>query len=475
MGRIRKRDLIGEFLRLLFVKPKKAAPRFELGIKDLQSSALPLGHAAGREIGISSADRISRCNKYLLVVCNGHGEDLIALRLLEALHELSPSLSLEVLPLVGQGKIFASAISQGWLKSVGSSRYLPSGGFSNQSFRGLVQDLSAGVLQLSWKNWRCVCRAASNGRIVLAVGDLLPLFFAWSSGTTFGFIGTPKSDYTWRSGPGEALSDYYHRLKGTEWDPWECALMKSPRCKMVAVRDNLTARGLRRYGVAADSPGNPMMDSLGNFPVPIALTNFRRLLLLCGSRMPEASRNFNRLLQAAGSMEFDLPLAIFVALGSEPTVQEIEAQLNDMGYTVCSANYDSVGAQSCWTRGAQLVLIGPGQFAKWASWAEVGLTNAGTATEQLVGLGIPAVSLPGEGPQFTKRFAFRQSRLLGGAVKPCQNSSVFAAQLQLLLNDELLRKQMGNIGARRMGAAGGSVLLASRVMKLLVDYSLRPS
>ncbi len=26
----------------------KAAPRFELGVKDLQSSALPLGHAADR-------------------------------------------------------------------------------------------------------------------------------------------------------------------------------------------------------------------------------------------------------------------------------------------------------------------------------------------------------------------------------------------------------------------------------------------
>ena len=28
---------------------KEAAPRFELGVKDLQSSALPLGHAAVRE------------------------------------------------------------------------------------------------------------------------------------------------------------------------------------------------------------------------------------------------------------------------------------------------------------------------------------------------------------------------------------------------------------------------------------------
>ena len=36
----------------------KAAPRFELGIKDLQSSALPLGHAAAREQLSPSEDRI---------------------------------------------------------------------------------------------------------------------------------------------------------------------------------------------------------------------------------------------------------------------------------------------------------------------------------------------------------------------------------------------------------------------------------
>jgi len=38
------------------------------------------------------------------VICNGHGEDLIALRILEAVHRRNPQLSLEVLPLVGQGE-----------------------------------------------------------------------------------------------------------------------------------------------------------------------------------------------------------------------------------------------------------------------------------------------------------------------------------------------------------------------------------
>ena len=36
-----------------------------------------------------------------------------------------------------------------------------------------------------------------------------------------------------------------------------------------------------------------------------------------------------------------------------------------------------------------------------ANLAEGGLSNAGTATEQIAGLGIPSLSLPGHGPQFT--------------------------------------------------------------------------
>jgi len=38
---------------------------------------------------------------------------------------------------------------------------------------------------------------------------------------------------------------------------------------------------------------------------------------------------------------------------------------------------------------------------------------AGTATEQFVGLGKPAIAIPGIGPQFTAAFAEAQSRHLG--------------------------------------------------------------
>ena len=447
---------------------QKAAPRFELGIKDLQSSALPLGHAAAGETAFPPADRISERSGGLLVVCNGHGEDLIAVRILEALHSLQPRLPLVVLPLVGEGKAFTLPVQQGWLRLIGPNAQLPSGGFSNQSARGFIADLVAGLPLLTWRQWRCLRRHVKGVNAVLAVGDLLPLLMAWGSGQRFGFVGTPKSDYTWSSGPGSHLSDLYHRLKGSEWDPWEWAVMRTSRCRLVAMRDRLTARGLRRHGVQALAPGNPMMDGFIPGHPPAALERCRRILLLCGSRMPEALTNAERLLRSLEGFKSDVPLTLLMATGSQPSAQALEPLLQHLGFRPCPPPADSLDAQACWVNGVQMLLLSSGRFSRWAGWAEIGLATAGTATEQLVGLGIPALSLPGRGPQFTRGFAERQSRLLGGSVRTCPSAEALQRRLHVLLSDANLRHQLGTIGRQRMGRAGGSRALAELVVERLI-------
>ena len=145
----------------------------------------------------------------LLVLSNGHGEDLIAQRVLHALRQRRPDLIVQVLPLVGLGDAFNSDEAAGHLQRLGPQLQLPSGGFSNQSLRGLARDLVAGLPLLSWRQLQLVRRWAHHGNPVLAVGDLLPLLLAWSGGGRFGFIGTPKSDHTWAS-PGPAAVSYTH-------------------------------------------------------------------------------------------------------------------------------------------------------------------------------------------------------------------------------------------------------------------------
>jgi uncharacterized protein (TIGR03492 family) len=405
----------------------------------------------------------------LLVLSNGHGEDLIALRVLEALHRRCPALEIQVLPLVGEGSAYAAAEQAGVLRRVGPRQALPSGGFSNQSLRGLLADLASGVLGLSLRQWRLVWRWGRQGDPLLAVGDLLPLLLAWSSGARYGFIGTPKSDYAWASGPGSAgVAACYHRLKGSEWDPWEWALMGGRRCRLVALRDRLTARGLRRHGVPALAPGNPMMDGLQAGALPAELQAWRRLLLLGGSRMPEALANLERLLRSLALAQLEAPLLVLAPTGARPAPQDWQALLERLGYTPAAVPEVS-GAAAAWRCGRVLLLIGPGRFAAWAGWAEIGLAAAGTATEQLVGLGVPALSLPGPGPQFKRGFAERQSRLLGGSVAVCSSPQALAARLELLLGEPTLRASLGAIGRRRMGAPGGSESLARLVEQRLLQ------
>jgi uncharacterized protein (TIGR03492 family) len=407
----------------------------------------------------------------LLVLSNGHGEDLIALRLVEALRRQRPGLSLSVLPLVGEGQVYATAESKGLLTRVGPRRRLPSGGFSNQSFSGLLRDLAAGLPLLSWKQWQLVRAWGRRGDPILAVGDLLPLLLAWAGGGPYGFVGTPKSDHTWATPPppgwgGSPLADAYHRLKGSEWDPWEWALMGSRRCRLVAVRDRLTARGLRRHGVAVLAPGNPMMDGFAPAPLPAWLEGQRRLLLLPGSRLPEALGNLKRLLK--GLPNGPEPTTVLLACGSRPSTDELAPLLSAAGFLADSPPAGS-GAAAAWRRGAVQLLVGPGCFSRWAGWSELGLATAGTATEQLVGLGVPALSLPGPGPQFKAGFARRQGRLLGGAVQPCAGARELQARAEALLADPTARQRLGRIGRRRMGPAGGSERLVRAITGQLLE------
>jgi uncharacterized protein (TIGR03492 family) len=425
---------------------------------------------------LPAADRISHgMGPSLLVLSNGHGEDLIALRVIQALRRRRPQLAIAVLPLVGEGQAFGQAAAAGDVQLVGPRQRLPSGGFSNQSLVGLLQDLGAGLAGLSWRQWQLVRRWGREGQPLLAVGDLLPLLLAWDGGGPFGFIGTPKSDYTWASAPPvgwgrSPLADRYHRCKGSEWDPWEWALMASHRCRLVAVRDPLTARGLRRHGVAALAPGNPMTDGFGGTPPPAWLAERRRVLLLPGSRIPEAVGNAQRLLAGLRQSRWSEPTTVLLACGRQPEASHWRALMGAAGFDEqpVSTAAAAIGALACWGTGPLELLLGPGCFTRWAGWAELALATAGTATEQVVGLGIPALSLPGPGPQFKAGFARRQSRLLGGAVQPCHSQEQLGERLELLLREPALCQLLGVRGRRRMGGPGGSERLAELVEQRLL-------
>jgi uncharacterized protein (TIGR03492 family) len=119
------------------------------------------------------------------------------------------------------------------------------------------------------------------------------------------------------------------------------------------------------------------------------------------------------------------------------------------------------------------VLLVWGDFGACAQRATVVLAMAGTATEQCVGLGKPVVTLPGEGPQFTPRFAEAQTRLLGSAVHLTsveQAPAVVGRILERLAADPNYAAELRAHGRRRMGSPGA----ARRIAAQLRDW-LKPS
>ncbi len=442
---------------------KKAAPRFELGIKDLQSSALPLGHAADRDL-IESLNNNpnSNASHSLLIICNGHGEDVIALEIIKRFLNKINIKTIEVMPLVGSGKLFDSIKSKNFSK-VGYFNELPSGGFSNQSLKGFLLDLFAGFLVDTFKNFLILREKSKDNYKIIAVGDLLPLFFAWSSKCEFTFIGTPKSDHTWSNGPGWALSDFYHKCKGSEWDPWEMFLMRSSRCKGLIMRDEITSKNLNKKMINAKYFGNPMMDFVDKKNQKNSKFNmFNRLILIIGSRFPEALNNLDIFLNCLEDLKISNNLIILLPLSINANIFTIKSHLKNNGYLKENNVEFMVGEDSVWKNNDKYILLGKSTFNKWANMACVGLSNAGTATEQITGLGVPSISLPGAGPQFTKSFAKRQSRLLGGSVLVCNNKTTLLENLETLLSQKESREKQVKIGMKRMGKSGAS--------KKIVDY-----
>ena len=155
-------------------------------------------------------------------------------------------------------------------------------------------------------------------------------------------------------------------------------------------------------------------------------------------------------------------LIILLPLSINANVFKIKSCLTNHGYLEENNVHFLIGENSVWKNQDKYILLGKNTFNKWANMACVGLSNAGTATEQITGLGIPSVSLPGAGPQFTKSFAKRQSRLLGGSVIVCDNKKNLLDNLKILINEKHYRLKQVKIGMKRMGRSGAS--------KKIVDY-----
>lgn len=403
-----------------------------------------------------------------LCLSNGHGEDAIALRIVQALRQHPVPPDIVALPMVGTGQAYGNA----GVPIIGPTKQMPSGGFVYMDQRQLWRDVKGGLVGLTLAQFQTVQAWAKAGGAILAVGDIVPLLMAWASGAPYAFVGTAKSEYYLRDEAGwlprQSWFEQMESWSGSVYLPWERWLMSRKRCKAVFPRDTLTSQVLKRWSIPVFDLGNPMMDGLegedkrfevyepsGDRPLTV--------VLLPGSRSPEAEANWDTILKAVQDVVLTFrqrPLLFLGAIAPNLDLAPFRSKLQSLSWLPRTTTEEPVFTH----RHATLILTQTG-FADCLHQADFAIAMAGTATEQFVGFGKPAITIPGRGPQFTPAFAEAQTRLLGGSICAVAEPAQVAKTVENLLQNPDALQLMAENGRRRLGAPGA----ARRIAEVLVQ------
>ena len=384
--------------------------------------------------------------KPVLLLSNGHGEDLSGALVASQLIQMG--IAVEALPLVGHGTRYR----QLGIPVLGRTRNCSTGGLGYTSLAGRIAELLEGQMLYVLNRLLLLRRRRRHYGLVLAVGDLLAVLGGW-------FSGLPTAVY---------LVAYSSHYEGRLRLPWPCGwLLGRPGIRAIWSRDELSAADLsRQLGRPVCFLGNPFLDAVSGNEAPPAGAGDAELLLVPGSRLPEAARNLALMLELLAQLPRGRRLRLRAALvpGLERAcIAQLAAPL---GW--------QLEGEDRLVRGPLELELSWGGFGQLLPRAQLVLCSAGTAAEQAVGLAIPVLQLPGQGPQFTPGFAEAQRRLLGAGVF-CAPDPASAAELaRQLLEQQLdpirgpaLRRQLATIGKERIGRPGGSQAMAGAIMNLL--------
>ena len=428
--------------------------------------------------------------KPVLLLSNGHGEDLSGALLAAALQRLG--LAVEALPLVGHGDPYRR---QG-IAVLGHTRSYSTGGLGYTSLAGQLTELLQGQVLYLLGRYALLRRHRRRYALVVAVGDIVPLLGAWLSGR-------PTAMY---------LVAYSSHYEGRLRLPWPCGwLLRQARLLAVWSRDALTASDLQaQLGRPVSFLGNPFLDPVATdqagandqaaavagaasqmvspnqaAPAPPPSTPpARRLALLPGSRLPEALHNLELMLQMLALLPAELRqpggLVVELALVAELELGAIAAIARPHGWQLEPAPGASASGPLLAGHGLRL-LLGWGRFSGILAAADLVISMAGTASEQAVGLAKPVLQLAGRGPQFTESFAEAQRRLLGSGVHCADGAAgsqaalsataTLAAALLKQLADPAqaaaLQRSLERLASERIGNPGGSERMAKAIMELL--------
>lgn len=418
----------------------------------------------------------------LLVISNGHGEDIIAVKIIQELCKIldsssySQKIEITALPMVGEGFAYQKAN----IPLLGRVQKMPSGGFVYMDSRQLWGDIKSGLLSLTINQYQQLKQWRKQGDgLILAVGDILPLLWAWFSGVDYFFVGTAKSEYYLRDEQGW-LKDIspMEQFFGSIYYPWERWLMTRRKCLGVFPRDSITADSLRSYGIPVYDFGNPMMDDI-DLPSPLPQNNDNysdytlKILLLPGSRLPDALDNWQLILTAVDSLLTipDWDLIFVAAIASSLDINKFKEIGQKFRWFTPSAKSINIPIEDpdkiTLTKQKAQLILSQNNYAQCLQYCDISIAMAGTATEQFVGLGKPVISFAGNGVQYNAKFARLQSRLLGISLQLVDNPQQVKTKLQQLLSNPDLWQSISLNGKKRLGKAGSAKKIANKLLEKL--------
>jgi len=350
----------------------------------------------------------------LLFVSNGYGEDSVGA---EIVKRLPAGLQAEAYPTLGPGKAY-----DGICPVVGPRAHLASEG--SRVARGTVtRDIATGGLGTLLPGLAFLRQARAAYDHVVVIGDFIGVAGCWLAGMR-----------------GITYLDVYKTGYGRPYARIEAWII-GKTCRRVFNRSQKLADTLVARGIDAVAAGNVMMDTIttGDFAAGLRRSRLRAVTLLPGSRA-ETAANF--AVQAAALRKIaederpDIFLALAGGVGLEPLAQAA-------GLTVDGDRLV----------GDLLIHTARGAMRNMVEASDLVLSQAGTATIQSLGLGVPAITFTRRSDRM-KRF-LEENRLFGGArLLSSDDPAELAALLRRLLNDPAELQRLGEIGRARIGGPG---------------------
>lgn len=411
---------------------------------------------------ICSSKTMLKKNK-ILIISNGHGEDVVGSLLIKNLKLINPQINIEVLPLVGDGKYYdqynviakappeaipiykdcvANARNDTYsIKILGPRKLLPSGGFSLRHLRHLFKDIQSGYLNHLIQTVQTLRKNKKQYDLVIAIGDIISVLAGILVQCPIIYLGINKSAY--------------YKSWGFNYLWLEKIILKY--CvKKTFSRDQLTSNQLSAFGINSVYVGNPMMDAV---------------------IMPNASRGAgsrNNICNNIEAGKCQMSNEGKIIIGFLPGTRHDDAKLNIEDFEKIAKEITLIPRYLdplipyflIATQEEVSTIFKKVSFDELLSQSNIIIGLSGTGNEQAAGCGIPIVSFFGRGSQYNAKFAQAQKELLGEALKIVKNDP---KEVILTINNILTQKEtydkMSRAGKERMGKPGAIKEFCEEIIK----------